>query len=344
MRQAILIEPGTIRLDEVEIPAVGDGEVLMRVETALTCGTDVKTYRRGHPLIPLPAPLGHEFAGVVVEVGAGVEGLTEGTPIVATPSAPCGECFFCGKGQGNLCERIPGGLLLGGFGEYLCIPAHIVRQNTFPLRNGLSFETAALLDPLASVVHGQALLGIRPGESVAIIGSGPIALMHVHMARLAAANIIIVVGSGERRLEAARRLGATHALDRSEGPTDDDVREPTHGYGPDVVIECAGATEAWEQAGRMVRNGGRVLLFGGCPGGSHATFDTQKLHYGETTLLGSFHYTPADVARAYQILAEGGFPSDVLVEGTIALPEVEAGLQQMMRREVLKLAVRPGPA
>jgi L-iditol 2-dehydrogenase len=331
MKRAVLVRPGEIRIEEVEVPTPAEGEVLLRVGAALTCGTDLKTYRRGHPLIPLPAPLGHEYAGTVARAGRGAI-FGEGARIAGTPTAPCGDCGPCGRGEGNLCDRIPGGLLLGSFGEFLLIPERIVRQNVHEIPDDLPFEVAALLDPLSCVVHGQRRVGDLRGRSVAILGVGAVGLMHLQLARRAGAQEVTAVDTGEDRLDRARDLGAEVVVDfRSDDPM------PS----PDVVVECAGTTGAWESAVAMVRKGGRVLLFGGCPGGSRAAIDTEKVHYGEVTLVGAFHATPEDVREAHRLLVSREIEGEILISGRIPLEDLEDGLGKMSRREALKLAVLP---
>ena len=344
MRQAVLVRPGEIRIESVEVPDTGDEEILLRVGAALTCGTDLKTYRRGHPLIPLPAPMGHEFAGEVAKVGRKVEGVEEGTRIVAAPSAPCSACFYCARGEWNLCETLPERLVLGGFAEYVRLPSPVVRTNTFVLPDDIPFDHAALLEPLACVVHGQRRLGISRRETIAIIGSGPIAILHLQLALLGGAGEVMVIGAGEMRLKVARDLGAKDVIDRREEDPEEAVRHLTRGYGPDAVIECAGDPEAWALATRMVRKGGRCLLFGGCQGGAEVTFEAAKIHYGEVTLMGAFHFTPRDARESLELLVSKEIDSKPLITDRIPLEELEAGLKRMMDRDCLKLSVQPGDA
>lgn len=342
MRRAVLIRPGEIRVESADVPDVGEGEILLKVRAALTCGTDVKTYRRGHPLIPLPTPLGHEFAGEVAALGEGVEGFREGMRVVAAPSAPCGACFFCGRGEENLCETLPERLVLGAYADYVRLPAPVVRANAFAIPEDLPFEEAALMEPLACVVHGQRRLGNPEEGTVAIIGAGPIALLHLLLVLRRGADKVIVIDQDGKRLGVARQIGAGRTVDRAEEEAEEVVRDLTDGYGADSVIECAGDPEAWGLAARLARKGGSVLLFGGCPAGSDVTFDTGRVHYGEMALLGSFHYTPRDVRESYHLLISGGVDWTPLISGSIPLEDVESGLRRMMDRECLKLAVLPG--
>jgi L-iditol 2-dehydrogenase len=208
MQATVYMGPGELDYRAMPVPALGKGEILVRISKALTCGTDVKTYRRGHPKYVPPTLFGHEFAGEVLEVGEGVERFKPGMRVVAANSAPCNSCYYCKRGQHNLCEDLL--VNLGAFAEYLRLPARIVEQSTFQIPDDLSDEEAAAMEPLACVVHGQDLLQIQPGESVVIVGAGgPIGLMHLQLALRQGANPVIAVDLSEKRLKVAERLGAT---------------------------------------------------------------------------------------------------------------------------------------
>ena len=244
MRATVYLGPEQIELRRVPIPEPQAGELLVKVRAATTCGTDVKTYRRGHPKFPPPFIFGHEFAGDVVKVGVGVKKFREGMRVTANVFAECGECFYCKRGQGNLCVNLV--YNFGAFAEYMVIPASIVRRATFEIPPHISYANAALLEPLVTVVHGWHKLAVRPGETVAILGAGgPISLMFIQLLERAGAGDVIAVGHSTRRLEVARTLGATHLLNAREQDTVRAVRELTHSFGADVVIECAGTKSTW---------------------------------------------------------------------------------------------------
>ena len=183
--------PQDIRYEEVMVKPPEDGEVVVKVMAALTCGTDVKTFRRGHPVLikEVPSGFGHEFAGIVEKVGRGVENVKPGDRVVAANSAPCGECFYCKREEYNLCENL--NLLNGAYAEYITVPARIVKKNMLILPDDLSFERAAFCEPLANVVHGAERTGIKPGDTVGIIGIGPIGLMFARIAKLMGARVIV---------------------------------------------------------------------------------------------------------------------------------------------------------
>ena len=340
MRAVFYLGPERIELRRVPVPQPQAGELLVRVEVALTCGTDVKTFRRGHPKFPPPFIFGHEFGGEVVAVGAVAEAFRPGMRVTANVFAECGQCFFCRHGQGNLCENLI--YNFGAFAEYMLIPAPIVRLNTFEIPSHISYAQAAIVEPLVTVVHGQHLIGIRPGESVAIIGAGgPISLMHLQLAQRAGAAQIIAVGHSPARLAAAEALGVTAVINAHAQDTVAAVRELTGGYGADVVIECAGTKLAWETAVEAVRRGGRVLWFGGLPGGTKVELEAGRIHYGEIALLNMHGGTAAEAREAFDLITAGALNVQALLSGELPLEAVEQGLRRMLAGEVIKLAIRP---
>ncbi len=334
--------PGDLRLESVPLPLPGPGEILVQVGAALTCGTDLKAYRRGHRLFKPGTPFGHEFAGTIVAVGEGVEGFRVGDRVVAANSAPCGTCYYCRQGQTNLCERLEENLLWGAYAEYVRVPAPIVRQNTLPIPEEMADEVAALVEPLACVVLGMEAAAIQPGESVVIVGgTGPIGLMWVRLARAAGADPVVAVARRAKRLPAALEMGATHAYSAVVDDVLGAVRELTEGRGADVVIEAAGAVEAWELALELVRKGGRVIFFGGPPSGTSVPVNTGQLHYGELSLKGVFHHRPHTVRRALDLLRKGEIPAERLLSGEISLAAVPRGLELMAAGLALKWVIRP---
>ncbi len=340
MLAAVYLQPEKIEIQEVPIPDPGPGELLVRVRAATTCGTDLKTYRRGHPKFPPPFVFGHEFGGDVVALGEGVKGFQIGDRVTANVFAACGECFFCQHGQGNLCEnRVYN---FGAFAEYNLIPASIVQGAAFKIPDGLPYAHAAVVEPFSTVVHAQKLANIQAGETAAIIGaSGAIGLMHLQMALRAGAAQVIAVGHGKLRLAAADALGATHSFDSREKSPIQAVKALTLGYGADVVIECAGKKETWETAVKMVRPGGRVLWFGGLPGGTQIELDATRLHYGSITLINTHGATNEDAQRAFELIATQQINVGALISETIPLTAIESGLKKMAAGQVIKVAVKP---
>jgi L-iditol 2-dehydrogenase len=340
-RQAVLFAPGDLRLCDFTPPRPGRGELLLRVKCALSCGTDLKTYRRGHPIWRLPTPFGHEFAGVVVETGEGVTGFKAGDELMAAPTAPCGDCFYCRRGQENLCPQAMDRMVMGAYADFLLLPAHVVARNAYRKPPALSFEEAALLEPLSCVVHAQALARPEIGESALIVGAGAFGLLHMLALRAAGVREIAVAGRGASRLQAAERLGADRVINTAVGDSAAEVARLNDGFGPDLVIECTGQVEGWRDAFERVRRGGRVVFFGGCPAGTALEIDTRRMHYDNLTLIAPFHFRPRDVRRAYDLLADGQLGAGRIVNARRPLADIAGVFEMLERGEVLKCAVIP---
>jgi L-iditol 2-dehydrogenase len=346
MMAAVLYGREDLRLERVAIPQAGPGELLVRVGAALTCGTDLKVYRRGYHAMMLkpPIPFGHELAGVVTEVGAGVESFHLGDRVVALNSAPCDACFFCLHGQQNLCEDIL--FNNGAYAEFIKIPSRIVKKNTLLIPDGVPFEHAALAEPLGCVVRGLEESGGRAGDTMVVIGAGAIGLMFMHVAELAGVNVIAVV-KREDQIATAKLFGASHVVHVAAV---DDVVAATRsltpqGRGADVVIEAVATPTTWEWAVEMVRKGGVVNFFGGPPSGTKVQLDTNRLHYGDITLKASFHHTPATCRTAFALVTSGRFKCGEYITGRVALDAVPAVFAGMMSRsggvQDIKTAVFP---
>jgi len=306
---------------------------VVRVGAALTCGTDLKVYRRGYHAMMLkpPIPFGHELAGVVEEVGAGVTAFRPGDRVVALNSAPCDVCFFCRHGQQNLCED----LLFnnGAYADYIRIPARIVEKNTLAVPDGVPLEFAALTEPLACVVRGLEESGAQAGDTMVVIGAGPIGLMFMHVAELAGAHVIAVV-KREDQVEAAKLFGASSVV--QVGAVEDVVAATRaltpEGRGADIVIEAVASPSTWEWAVDMVRKGGVVNFFGGPPSGTKVKLDTNRLHYGDITLKASFHHTPATCRTAFELVTSGRFKCAEYITGRAELCDVPEIFARMMNR------------
>ena len=344
MTAAVLYGKEDVKIEKVPIPDIETGEVLIKVETALTCGTDLKVYRRGYhaKMIVPPALFGHEFAGVIQELGPGVRNFKRGQRVVALNSAPCGQCFYCKKHQENLCED----LLFnnGAYAEYIKIPRRIVESNMLAVPPDVSFENAALTEPLACVLRGLHETGVEIGDTVVVIGAGPIGLMFIQVAHIMGCNVIAVV-KRDAQVLAARKAGAAEIVQVTNvsDPVEAVRRLTPEARGADVVVEAVGRTEAWEWSIEMVRKGGVVNLFGGCPKGTKVLLDTQRLHYSEITLRATFHHTPDTVRRAFALIAEHKVKAEDYVTGEAPLSELSAVLRHMAnRRGEIKTAIIPG--
>lgn len=336
--------PGDIRLEEVSIKPLEEGEVLVKVESALTCGTDVKTYRRGHPVLikEIPSGFGHEFSGVVAKLGKNVEGFEVGDRVVAANSAPCGECFYCKREEYNLCENLH--LLNGAYAEYITVPARIVEKNMLKLPEGLSFDKAAFCEPLANVVHGVERTEIKAGQTVGIIGIGPIGLMFAKLAKLKGATVI-AAGRNPLKLKLARDFaGADEVVDLNKYPNPEKIflSFTEEGKGLDVAVECVGLPSIWERMFSLVRPGGTVHFFGGCKSGSTVTFDTTRMHYGDIKMMSVFHHTPKYFRQALDLIASGQIDVEQLITEKIGLNQLQTAMERHIDGKAIKFLVKPG--
>ena len=343
MQAAVLHGRQDIRIEDVPVPRAAVGELIVRVGAALTCGTDLKVFRRGYHarMIVPPALFGHELAGTVVEAGEGVEGFANGSRVVALNSAPCGQCYFCRRGQENLCDD----LLFnnGAYAEFIRIPARIVSKNTLIVPDHVPLEHAALTEPLACAVHGFLDSNPHPEDTVAVIGGGPLGLMMVHVAALSGCNVISIV-KHDGQVEAAKQLGAAHIIKSSS--IQKAIRETRaltpNNRGVDIAIEAVGIPEAWEEAVEMVRKGGTVNFFGGCAVGTHVTLDTNRIHYSDITLRATFHHTPAICRKALDLIASGRFQAGAFITGHAHLYELNRVFEKLMNRSSeIKTAIVP---
>lgn len=331
MKGAVLYGKGDLRVEEVSPRSLESGEVRMAVCAALTCGTDLKVYKRGYhaKMITPPAVLGHEMAGVIAEVAPDVTAWQVGDRVVVANSAPCDDCFFCRAGERNLCEDLL--FLNGAYGESVIIPARIVGKNLLRLSPETPFENAALVEPLACVILGLHEAKIESGQRVLVIGAGPIGLMFARLVRNRGCEVT-VAGRGRERLEAARALGAEHTIAMSSNEAQSDTLgrvAPRHGW--DRVIEAVGKPETWEASLQAVRAGGVVNLFGGCPSGTQISLDTSKMHYGSMNLKSSFHHTPETIREALRTIESGIIRAKDFVNGECGLDELPTLFQSMAR-------------
>jgi len=342
MRAAMLYGVKDLRVEEVEKPQIGAGEVLVQIKAATTCGTDLKIFQRGYveKVIKLPTIFGHEWAGDVVEVGEGVTWPKKGMRIRAGNSAPCLRCRMCQKGKYNLCEDMV--WLWGAYAEYIRVPARTVLVNTQAIPPHVTYEEAAITEPLACVLHGAEKAGIKLGDTVAIIGAGPIGLLHLLVAKKLGAERVIISDLLDERLEFARKLGAEETINAKTEDTVSKVKQLTNGYGADVVIEAIGLPATWEQALKMVRKGGTVLEFGGCPPETEIRVGTELLHYGEVTVMGAFHTTPTHFKKALNLITSGVLNVKPLVTRRMPLEKIREAFETLTTSKVdIKIAMIP---
>ncbi len=344
MTAAVLYGSEDLKIEKIEIPSLAPDEVLVRVKVALTCGTDLKVWKRGYHarMITPPAVFGHELAGVIEQVGSEAsENWAVGARVVPANSAPCGVCLFCRKERSNLCED----LLFnnGAYAEYIRIPGRIVRQNMQEIPAHVSFIDAAMVEPLACVLRGIHETGVQPGDTTVLIGCGPLGLKFVRMLSCRGVNVI-ALGKRASQVKAAERMGARAAFDVSTlaDPVGAVRRLTEGGRGADSVIEAVGSPQTWDWALHMVRGGGTVNLFGGCPQGTRVEVDPTALHYSEITIKSTFHHTPRFIREALEAIARGEIRARDFVNAEIPLRELPLTFKHMKNRNgEMKVAVIP---
>jgi L-iditol 2-dehydrogenase len=335
---AYLLEPGRIELRRVPVPRPALGQVVLRIDRALVGGTDRKAFARGHPHIPMPGPFGHRYAGTVAALGPEAPRLELGQPVMGVHSAPCLACELCRKGRWHLCPDVMKEKVLGAFAQFLCVPAPVARQNLFARPPQLRPEHAALLEPLACVVHGLASVDWRGVERVLVLGLGVMGLLFAQL--LPRYTVAARAGAGRRSssLELGRRFGLHPVWDIDHQPLAEQLSAAERF---DCVIECTGRPEGWQQAFDRTAPGGQVLLFGGLPRGTVFAVDSYRLHYEEIRVLGSFHFSPRDVAQARDWLLSDGLALDPLMSGCLTLAELPEALRRLSQGEGMQYAIDP---
>ncbi|MCK4478211.1 zinc-dependent dehydrogenase [Candidatus Bathyarchaeota archaeon] len=338
MKAAVYYGLKDVRLEEVEAPRVRDGEILVKVYVCGICATDVKTVVRGHPLIKPPAVLGHEVTGEIVKTGKNVTGHKKGDRVVIAPYVPCSACYYCLHEQYTLCSRLfEGTLVPGGFAEFVKVSSNIVEKGILEIPGNVSYEEAALTEPLACCLHGMEECKVKVCDSVAIVGDGPIGLMHLQLANLMGAGKTIVSGQLDERLKVARELGADVTVNETmEDPVKKVIQE-TGDRGADVVIVAVGSLLAAEQGIRLARKGGVVNLFGGYPAGSELKIDPNLIHYSELTITGTFGFSHTNFSKALQLIGTKKFDANRLITHKFNLDEILTAIDISANRKGLKV-------
>jgi L-iditol 2-dehydrogenase len=342
MKAAMLYGVKDLKVEDVEVPEVKDGEVLVKVKAATTCGTDLKIFQRGYveKVIKLPTIFGHEWAGEVAEVGKGLEWPRKDMRVRAGNSAPCLHCSMCQRGKYNLCENMI--WLWGAYAEYIKVPARMVLMNMQGIPNGISYEEAAITEPLACVLHGVEQANVKLGDTVAIIGAGPIGLLHLLTVKKMGAGRTIMIDLVDERLGFAEKLGADATVNSGKENVETRIRELTGGYGADVAIEAIGLSATWEQALKLARKGGTVLEFGGCPPGTEIKVNAEMLHYGELTVMGTFHTTPLHFRKALNLIATRTIDVRPLVTRKMKLDNIKEAFEILSTsKNEIKIGIIP---
>lgn len=346
MNAAMFYAPKDVRFERIDVPSPGPGELLVKIGAALTCGTDIKTYERGHPAIikKVPSTFGHEFSGQVVGVGEGVTQFKEGDRVCTCNAVPCGECYYCKIGHRNLCEDLL--ILNGAYAEYIVIPARMVKHNVYKIPDHMTYQEAAVSEPLGTAIHCIRHAGIRQGDTVAVLGSGPLGLMISRLAHLQGARVILSGEITEERKRVASEFGVNEFINILEVTDPKDriqmVKDLTDGgRGADVAIEAAGFPQAWEEAIQMIRKAGTVVFHGGCKAGTTITVDTHAMHYFEHKLIGVFHQDPDDYRRSVNMLASRLVDGRKFVTDTMPLNQLITAFERIRRFEGIKFAIDP---
>jgi L-iditol 2-dehydrogenase len=345
MKAAVLYGPSDLRLEERPVPAITQEEMLLRVAACAICGSDVRTYRFGASNISGPVTIGHEIAGTIVEVGAAVSGFKPGERVAVAPAVPCGDCVYCRRGEQTMCDNLRsiGYQFEGGFAEYMVIPVSAVRAgcvNSIP--ENLSFEEAAIAEPLACAINGQELLAVGMGDTVAILGAGPLGCMHANLAKIRGAAKVILVDVQPDRLALARRFQADVVIDGADEDVRTRVLEETGQAGASVVIVAAPSGKAQEQALTLAAKHGRISLFGGLPKSEpNIRFNANLVHYRELFVMGAYGSKPRHNRMALDLLAAGRINAAALIGLLIPLDRVCDGFDAVVEGKVLKVVVQP---
>ncbi|MGH2662354.1 MAG: zinc-dependent dehydrogenase [Actinomycetota bacterium] len=345
MKVARLYEPGDLRVEDAPVPEVSNGELTIRVRSCATCGTDAKIFRHGHHHISLPRVLGHEIAGEVAEVGAGVEGWSPGDRVQVIAAIPCGACYFCRRGQETVCEDLEsmGYQYDGAFAEFMRVPRRVLdRDGVNRIPEHVPFEAASLAEPLACVINGQEIADVREGDAVVILGAGPIGCLHTRLARARGAATVILADVNQTRLDLAARTEPDHLINGATDDPVDAVRKVTDGRGADVVITATGVGRAQEQALEMAARRGRISLFGGLPrDDSVIRFDSNLVHYRELFVLGAYGSAPRHNREALALISSGAVPVEDLITHRLPLGEVGRAIDAVTSGESLKVVIAP---
>jgi L-iditol 2-dehydrogenase len=345
VKAGVLKDVNEISYMSVQDPRLQACDLLLKVKAATVCGTDIRVFRgRKTAGIRYPSILGHEFAGEVVDTGGNSQ-FSMGEAVCVCPAIACGHCAHCIRGYENLCRNLTamGYELDGAFAEYVRVPARgVVAGNVFPMAEGLSFEKAALAEPLACVMNGQERVGVNMGDIVTVLGAGPIGILHVKLARLAGARCIIVSEPNPLRREAARKAGADIVADPAVDNLFERVRGASDGLGADVAIAAIGIPSLANDAIRLTRRRGRVSLFAGFSANQQAELDVNAIHYNELMITGAFGLTRLQFQRSLQLIASGKLELDSLLTHRFSLADISAALAMAEQGSAIKVAIVGG--
>lgn len=336
---------GNMVVEDVPTPPIQDGELLVKVKVCAICGGDLRTFHHGHAAIKPPIILGHEFAGEIVAVGTGVERYAVGDRVIVAPGIGCGHCSYCLSGNQHLCyHRLTlGHQYHGGFAEFVRIPAIAVQAgNVNLIPDSVDYLSATLAEPLACVINGQEAMQIQLGDTVAVIGTGPIGIMHAELARSRGAGKVFLINRSQPRLDRARPLGYDAYISLQKDDAVQRVLELTDGMGANVVIVTAGSEAAMQMGLAMTGKMGKVCFFAGLPKDKpQVTIDANFLHYRQITIYGTFSSAPRHNALAIEMIRSGKLNVDYLLTHAVSLQHINEGLQLVEKQAGMRIVVVP---
>ena len=345
MNAVVYYGRGDVRFERVQIPACGNDELRVKIEACAVCGSDIKTYNNGNPRMKPPIVMGHEFSGFVETAGAAVKGFRAGDRIVMATSISCGECFYCTKGWNNLCVKLnPMGFSYpGGMAEYLIIPALAIRNgHVIKVPDEMAPEHAALAEPTSCAVNCVENCGIEGGETVVIIGAGPLGILNLYVARDYGAKKLILAQREGKRLVQAEQFRCDRLVNTTRENLAEVVRRETGGAGADVVIVAAPDAGAQEQSLELVHKKGRVCLFASLPvGASMLNLDSRSIHYNEIIVTGASDSTPRQVEKAVSLLSRKDFPKERIAHPILKLRDIQQAFQIMEARDGMRVVLKP---
>ncbi|MCM8772482.1 MAG: zinc-dependent dehydrogenase [Candidatus Omnitrophica bacterium] len=344
MKGAILKDIEKLEIEDVKIPEPKENEILIKVKSCAICGTDIKVFHHGHKHIVFPRITGHEVSGIVIKVGKNVKEYKEGDRVAVAPAIPCGKCFYCRKGQQTMCDNLKaiGYHYDGGFAEYMLVPENAVLNgcvNKIP--DNLSFELASIAEPLACVINGQILSKIEIGDTVLILGAGPIGILHALVSKINGAGKIILADISEERIKEAEFTGC-YLIDMSKKDIYEEVKRITDGHMADRVIVAVGSKQAQEISLKLVAKRGSINFFGGLPKESpYIQFDSNLLHYGEFFVVGTHGSTPLHNKIAIELLSTGKINAEKLITHKLPLEKIKEGYEIVENKKGLKVLILP---
>lgn len=343
MLAAVFQGEGRVGLEEVEVPEIGPGDLLVEVEANTVCGTDVKIVNGAKPL-DTPAIIGHEVAGRIARIGDDVDGYQVGDLVGIAPVIGCGRCHYCTRGMTNVCpdQSILGYDLTGGLSQYVRVPRRgVAAGNVVVARTEIPAEQLALAEPLSCCINGQEKVQVGLDDTVVILGAGPIGLFHLQLSRLAGASQVLVSEPMSGRRASAEELGASVTVDPTDGDLREAVLETTDGLGADVAIVCSPLPSLVDEAVRLCRKGGRIDIFAGMPDPGEATVAANLIHYNELRVTGTANSAARHYETAVRLIGAGRIDAAHMVTHRLPLSRVTDALELVEERQGMKIAVVP---